>query len=84
MGHTGGIPTDATADFYLGIIHGRRAKSRRSRFVRPGKWLTGVPILLLGADISGATLEIVGFGTISRSLQGSPFPHCVNPGRCKF
>jgi glyoxylate reductase len=38
------------------------------RFVRLGRWKTWGPSLLLGADVSGATLGIVGYGRIGRAM----------------
>jgi len=38
------------------------------RFVKDGKWKTWDPQLLLGADIVGSTLGIVGFGRIGQAV----------------
>ena len=69
VGHTPGILTDATADFTWALL---MAAARRvveaDRFVRAGEWITWEPTLLLGADIAGATLGIVGFGRIGRAV----------------
>lgn len=69
VGNTPGILTDATADFAFALL---MAAARRvvegERFVRAGKWKTWGPSLLLGADVSGATLGIVGYGRIGRAL----------------
>jgi phosphoglycerate dehydrogenase-like enzyme len=37
-------------------------------YIRAGKWRTWEPKALLGADLSGATLGIVGFGRIGRAV----------------
>jgi len=37
-------------------------------YVRAGQWKTWGPLLLLGQDVHGATLGIVGFGRIGREL----------------
>jgi len=69
VGNTPGILTDATADFAFALL---MAASRRvvegERFVREGKWKTWSPALLLGADITGATLGLIGFGRIGRAV----------------
>jgi glyoxylate reductase len=38
------------------------------RFVREGHWQTWEPTLLLGADITGATLGIIGLGRIGQAV----------------
>lgn len=69
VGHTPGILTDATADFAFALL---MAAARRvvegDRFVRAGRWKTWGPSLLLGPDITGATLGIVGFGRIGQAV----------------
>src|SRR3712207_9197545 len=37
-------------------------------YVRAGKWKTWGPMLLLGRDLTGATLGVVGFGRIGREV----------------
>jgi len=69
VGNTPGILTDATADFAFALL---MAAARRvvegERFVRDGKWKTWSPALLLGADIAGETLGLIGFGRIGRAV----------------
>jgi len=69
VGNTPGILTDATADFAFALL---MAAARRvvegERFVREGKWKTWSPALLLGADVAGATLGLIGFGRIGRAV----------------
>jgi glyoxylate reductase len=38
------------------------------RYVRAGRWKTWGPMLLLGTDVHGGTLGIVGFGRIGQAL----------------
>jgi lactate dehydrogenase-like 2-hydroxyacid dehydrogenase len=38
------------------------------RYVRDGKWKTWGPLLLLGPDVHGATIGIVGFGRIGQAV----------------
>ncbi len=69
VGNTPGVLTDATADqtFALMLAAARRIVEGE-RFLKAGKWVTWHPNLLLGADVSGATLGIVGFGRIGQAV----------------
>ena len=69
VGNTPGVLTDATADqaFALMLAAARRI-TEAERFVRAGKWTTWIPSLLLGADLVGSTLGIVGFGRIGQAV----------------
>ena len=69
VGNTPGVLTDATADqaFALMLAAARRI-TEAERFLRAGKWVTWQPSLLLGADLVGATLGIVGFGRIGQAI----------------
>ena len=69
VGNTPGILTDATADFAFSLlVAAARRVVEGERFVRQGKWKTWGPALLLGVDITGATLGIVGYGRIGRAM----------------
>jgi glyoxylate reductase len=61
--------TDATADFAWALL---MAAARRvveaDRFTRAGEWQTWEPDLLLGPNVTGATLGIVGFGRIGQAV----------------
>jgi len=63
--NTPGVLTETTADFAWALL---MAAARRvvegDRFTRAGKWKTWGPKLLLGQDVYGATLGIIGFGRI--------------------
>ncbi len=69
VGNTPGVLTEATADLTWALL---MAAARRvvegDRFTRAGKWKTWSPTLLLGADVHGATLGIIGFGRIGQAL----------------
>nr|WP_290225153.1 D-glycerate dehydrogenase [Trichocoleus desertorum] len=69
VGHTPGVLTDATADLTWALL---MAMARRvvegDRFTHQGKWQTWEPDLLLGLNVSGATLGIVGFGRIGQAM----------------
>jgi glyoxylate reductase len=69
VGNTPGVLTEATADlaFTLLLAVARRI-TEANTFVRDDRWLTWGPLLLLGRDVSGATLGIVGFGRIGREM----------------
>ncbi|MHB8458604.1 MAG: 2-hydroxyacid dehydrogenase [Candidatus Limnocylindrales bacterium] len=69
VGNTPGALTETTADFAFALLMaaGRRIPEG-DRFVRTGRWRTWGPLLLLGADIHGATLGIVGFGRIGQAV----------------
>jgi glyoxylate reductase len=69
VGNTPGILTDATADmaFALLLAAGRRVVEG-DRLVKAGGWKTWAPGFMLGADLAGATLGIVGFGRIGRAV----------------
>lgn len=69
VGNTPGVLTDATADmaFCLLIAASRRlVESERS--IHDGRWKTWEPLGFIGADLSGATLGIVGMGRIGQAL----------------
>jgi glyoxylate reductase len=63
--NTPGVVSDATADATFALIF---AVARRvvdaDRFTRSGEWRHWTPTLLLGADITDATLGIIGMGRI--------------------
>jgi glyoxylate reductase len=69
VGNTPGVLTDATADiaFALLLAAGRRIVEG-DRLVKQGGWKTWGPAFMLGADLRGATLGIVGFGRIGRAM----------------
>lgn len=69
VGHTPGVLTETTADLAFGLL---LAAARRiveaDVFVRAGRWTTWDPSMLLGHDVHGATLAVVGFGAIGRAV----------------
>ncbi len=69
VGHTPGVLTETTADltFTLLLAAGRRVMESAD-FIKAGLWKTWSPNLLLGQDINGATLGIVGFGRIGQAV----------------
>lgn len=69
VGNTPGVLTEATADltFALLLAAGRRIVEG-VQYIKDGKWETWEPETLLGADLSGATLGIVGLGRIGKAV----------------
>jgi lactate dehydrogenase-like 2-hydroxyacid dehydrogenase len=69
VGNTPGALTETTADFAFALI---MAAARRipeaARYVRAGHWQTWGPLLLLGSDLHGATIGIVGLGRIGQAV----------------
>jgi glyoxylate reductase len=69
VGNTPGVLTETTADLAWALL---MAAARRlpeaDRYVRAGKWRTWGPMLLMGPDVHGATIGIVGFGRIGQAL----------------
>ena len=69
VGNTPGALTETTADLAWALI---LAASRRvvegDRYVREGRWKTWGPRLLLGSDVHGATLGVVGLGRIGQAV----------------
>ncbi len=67
--NTPGVLTETTADLAWALL---LAVSRRivegDRLVRSGDWSGWAPTQLLGRDVHGATLGIVGLGRIGRSV----------------
>lgn len=69
VGHTPGILTDTTADLAFALICAvLRRLTEAERLLRAGEWRTWSPDLLLGRDIHGATLGIVGMGAIGQAV----------------
>ena len=69
VGNTPGVLTETTADFAFALL---MAAARRvvegDRIVRSGGWKTWGPMTLLGYDIYGSTLGIIGLGRIGVAM----------------
>jgi glyoxylate reductase len=69
VGNTPGILTDATADFaFTLLMAAARRLTEAERYLRAGQWVTWGPSTLLGMDMVGKTLGLVGFGRIGRAV----------------
>lgn len=68
-GNTPGVLTETTADLAFALLMAAARRIPESvDYVREGRWQTWGPMLLMGVDIHGSTLGIVGFGRIGREM----------------
>jgi lactate dehydrogenase-like 2-hydroxyacid dehydrogenase len=69
VGNTPGVLTETTADcaFALLMAAARRI-AEAAEFVKAGRWGAWDPTLLVGHDVHGATLGIIGFGRIGQAV----------------
>jgi glyoxylate reductase len=69
VGNTPGVLTETTADlaFALMLAVARRVVEAE-RFLRDGHWRTWDPSMMLGRDVHGAMLGIVGYGKIGQAV----------------
>jgi glyoxylate reductase len=72
IGHTPGVLTETTADLAFALLlDAARRVSEGDRFVRAGSWVperVWEPDMLLGRDVHGATLGLVGLGAIGQAM----------------
>src|SRR5262245_43207482 len=67
--NTPGTLTETTADqAWALLMAAARHTARGDRFVRSGAWQKFEPALLLGVDVHGATLGIIGLGAIGGAV----------------
>jgi glyoxylate reductase len=67
--NTPGVLTDTTADFgWALIMSSARRVPEADRFLRAGRFHGWGPLMMVGHDIYGKTLGIVGFGRIGRAV----------------
>jgi glyoxylate reductase len=65
VGNTPGVLTDTTADLTFALLlSAARRIVEGDKVVRAGRWKTWGPMTLLGQDVHGATLGIIGLGRI--------------------
>ncbi|MEA3345566.1 MAG: D-glycerate dehydrogenase [Chloroflexota bacterium] len=69
VGNTPGVLTETTADLAWALLMaGARRIVEGADYVRAGRWKTWRPMLLLGQDVHGATLGIIGLGRIGSAM----------------
>jgi glyoxylate reductase len=69
VGNTPGVLTDTTADLAVALMLGiSRHLVEGDAYVRRGEWRTWETGLLLGHDLHGATVGILGFGRIGQAV----------------
>ena len=69
VGHTPGVLTEATADLAFGLlIAAARRFGEGVDHVRNGEWGEWQPDLLLGSDVHGSVLGVVGMGRIGAAV----------------
>ena len=67
--NTPGVVTNATADLAMGLLlAAARRIAEGDRVVRAGGWKEVDPRWMLGTEVTGKTLGIVGFGRIGQAL----------------
>ncbi len=67
--HTPGVLTETTADFAWALLLScARRVVEGDRFLRAGRYKSWGLTMLLGSDVHGKTLGIVGFGRIGRAV----------------
>jgi glyoxylate reductase len=69
VGNTPDVLTETTADLTFALLlSAARRLPEGERYVHAGQWKQWSPSLLLGRDVYGATLGIVGFGRIGQAV----------------
>jgi glyoxylate reductase len=66
---TPGVLSETTADFAFALmLAAARRVVEADRYVRSGQWKTWGPEVLLGTDVHGATIGIIGMGGIGEEM----------------
>src|SRR5437762_5312045 len=69
VSNTPGVLTDTTADFAWALLMcAARRVAEGDRFTRAGSFHGWGPLMLIGQDVHGKTLGIIGFGRIGRAV----------------
>jgi glyoxylate reductase len=69
IGNTPGVLTETTTEFAFALLLAwARRIPEAQQFAREGKWKTWEPMGLLGVDLHGATLGLIGMGRIGEAM----------------
>jgi glyoxylate reductase len=69
VGHTPGVLAETTADLAFALLMAAaRRVAEGDRYVRADRWRTWTPRLMLGRDVWGATLGVIGWGGIGQAV----------------
>ncbi len=69
VSRTPGVLTETSADLAFGLLlAAARRIAEGDRYVRAGNWRTWGPEIMLGPDVNGATLGIIGLGRIGEAV----------------
>ena len=78
VGNTPGVLTETSADMAFALLlAAARHIVAGADYVRAGRWQTWEPQLLLGQDVHGATLGIVGLGRIGQAVARRARGFCM-------
>jgi glyoxylate reductase len=69
VGNTPGVLTETTADLAFSLLMAvARRITESAEYVKAGNWTTWGPQLMLGNDVWGSTIGIIGFGRIGQAM----------------
>lgn len=69
VGNTPGVLTETTADqAFMLLLAAARRLPESMRYITDGQWQTWFPLQMLGQEVSGATLGIIGLGRIGFAM----------------
>src|SRR5438477_1155157 len=69
VSNTPGVLTDTTADFAWALLmSAARRVAEGDRFIRESRFHGWGPLMMIGQDVHGKTLGIIGFGRIGRAV----------------
>ena len=67
--NTPGVLTNSTADLVFGLLLATARRIPESdRYLREGKWKSWYPMQLVGKDVSGTTMGVIGMGRIGQAV----------------
>jgi lactate dehydrogenase-like 2-hydroxyacid dehydrogenase len=69
VGYAPGVLTDATADATILLLLGASRRAYQAQqFLRAGEWPQGAPLALMGRQLTGKVLGILGMGRIGQAV----------------